>query len=346
MTAIPKLSTRAPVSLDALRRSSSERLASVALWVLIATLLIWAAVEERQLFVAGVIVASVIALGALGITLTYGILRFANFAQGDMMTLGAYVALAVYASGGSLGALSFGYWMLPAMATAAAAIGFLGLAIDRVVYRRMREQRSALPIFTIASLGVALMVRATVLLIWGPQPQRYEQGAQKATELPFDILLRPDQMFIIACTLSLIAVVYLLLYRTKLGKAMRATSDNADLARVTGINTERMYGWTWIISGVLVAVAGVLLGVQTHVTPDMGFSLLLPMFAAAILGGIGSPHGALVGALVVGVSREALIGLDLPYPPGWGAGYKDAMAFLVIIVMLILRPQGLFGTKR
>ena len=97
--------------------------------------------------------------------------------------------------------------------------------------------------------------------------------------------------------------------------------------------------------GGLVAIAGVLLAVQSQLTPDMGFSLLIPLFAATILGGIGSPHGALIGALVVGISQEASTGLDLPFPPGWGPGYKPAVAFFVLIVMLILRPQGLFGSK-
>jgi len=143
----------------------------------------------------------------------------------------------------------------------------------------------------------------------------------------------------------LIALVYLVLYRTKLGKAMRATSDNADLARVSGIDTDRITMWTWWISGALVAIAGVLLAVQSQLTPDMGFSLLIPLFAATILGGIGSPHGALIGAMVVGISQEASTGLDLPFPPGWGPGYKPAVAFFVLIVMLILRPQGLFGSK-
>ncbi len=327
------------------QRAAGQVLAGPGLWLLIAGLIIWSATSERQLLVVGIVVGSILALGAIGLTLIYGILRFANFAHGDMMTLGAYIAFFAYMPGGSIGPLSFGFGMIPAVLAAAAAIAFVGLASDRIVFRPLRLRRSSPAILAIASLGVALIVRATVLLLWGPQPHRYVSGVQFALDLPFDTKIKPDQIFIIASTFVLIGLVYLILYRTKLGKAMRATSDNVDLARVSGIDTDRITMWTWWISGGLVAVAGVLLAVQSQLTPDMGFSLLIPLFAATILGGIGSPHGALVGALVVGISQEASTGLDLPFPPGWGPGYKPAVAFFVLIVMLILRPQGLFGAK-
>jgi len=326
-------------------RNVSDTGTAVGVWVLICALFVWAALAETQLLVVGIIVGSILALGAIGLTLIYGILRFANFAHGDMMTLGAYIAFSVYISGGSIGPLSFGFGMILAVLAAAAAIAFVAFASDRIVFRPLRLRGSSPAILAIASLGVALIVRATVLLLWGPQPHRYVSGVQFARDFPFDTKIKPDQIFIIASTFVLIALVYLVLYRTKLGKAMRATSDNADLARVSGIDTDRITMWTWWISGALVAIAGVLLAVQSQLTPEMGFSLLIPMFAATILGGIGSPHGALIGALVVGISQEASTGLDLPFPPGWGPGYKPAVAFFVLIVMLILRPQGLFGSK-
>jgi branched-subunit amino acid ABC-type transport system permease component len=326
-------------------RNVSDTGTAVGVWVLICALFVWAALAETQLLVVGIIVGSILALGAIGLTLIYGILRFANFAHGDMMTLGAYIAFFAYISGGSIGPLSFGFGMILAVLAAAAAIAFVAFASDWIVFRPLRLRGSSPAILAIASLGVALIVRATVLLLWGPQPHRYVSGVQFARDFPFDTKIKPDQIFIIASTFVLIALVYLVLYRTKLGKAMRATSDNADLARVSGIDTDRITMWTWWISGALVAIAGVLLAVQSQLTPDMGFSLLIPLFAATILGGIGSPHGALIGALVVGISQEASTGLDLPFPPGWGPGYKPAVAFFVLIVMLILRPQGLFGSK-
>jgi branched-chain amino acid transport system permease protein/neutral amino acid transport system permease protein len=318
---------------------------NLAIWGLVGLLFAWAAVAETQLFVIGIIVGCILALGAIGLTLVYGILRFANFAHGDMMTMGAYVAFFAYFSGGSIGPFSFGWGMIPAALFAAAAIAGLSVAADRTIYRTLRRRGSGVAIFAIASLGFALMIRATVLLLWGPQPKLYEKGAQIAWDFPFDTKVKPDQVFIIAATLVLIVLVYFLLYRTKLGKAMRATSDNPDLARISGINTDSIIIWTWCIAGGLVAAAGILLGIQTQLTPEMGFSLLIPMFAATILGAIGSPHGALLGALIVGVSQEASVGLDLPFPPGWGPGYKPAVAFFVLIIILIMRPQGLFGEK-
>ena len=326
-------------------RRVGDRLGTAGLWTLITALFVWAAIAETQLFVIGLIVGSVLALGAIGLTLVYGILRFANFAHGDLMTLGAYVAFFAYVSGGRIGPLSFGYGMILALVAAAAAIAALAVLVDRFVFRPLRRRGGNVVIAAIASLGVALMVRAAVLFIWGPQPHIYEAGVHVARDLPFGVKIKPDQIFIIASTFTIIAGVYLLLYRTKLGKAMRATADNVDLARVSGIDTERIVVWTWCIAGSLMAVSGVLLGIQAQLTPDMGFSLLIPLFAATVLGGIGSPQGALLGALIVAVSQEASTGVDLPYPPGWGPGYKPAVAFAVLILMLILRPQGLFGTK-
>ena len=319
--------------------------ADAALWTLIVALFLWAAFAESQLFVVGLVVGSVLALGAIGLTLTYGILGFANFAHGDLMTLGAYVALFAYVSGGSIGPLSFGFGMILALLSAALAVAALAVLVDRIVYRRLRQRQSSVVIFSIASLGIALIVRACVLLIWGPQPHLYEPGVHRALDLPVGVKIKPDQIFIIAAAFFIIALMYLFLYRTRLGKAMRATADNADLARVSGIDTSQVMAWTWLISGALVAIGGVLLGIQSQVTPDMGFSLLIPLFAATILGGIGSPHGALLGALIVAVSAETSTGVDLPFPPGWGTGYKPAVAFVVLIVMLILRPRGLFGAK-
>jgi len=342
------LAARVSDTLSALRdvfRRLGDLTTSVAIWGLVALLFGWAAYAETQLFIIGIIVGSILALGAIGLTLVYGILRFANFAHGDMMTMGAYLAFFAYFSGASIGPFSFGYGMIPAALLAAAGIAALGVVADRTIYRTLRRRGSNVAIFAIASLGLALMVRATVLLLWGPQPKLYEKGAQFAWDFPFDTKVKPDQVFIISAAFVLIALVYFLLYRTKLGKAMRATSDNPDLARISGINTDRIILWTWCIAGSLVAMAGVLLGIQTQLTPEMGFSLLIPMFAATILGAIGSPHGALIGALIVGVSQEASVGLDLPFPPGWGPGYKPAVAFFVLIIILILRPQGLFGEK-
>jgi branched-chain amino acid transport system permease protein/neutral amino acid transport system permease protein len=321
----------------------ADRVGIVGLWLLIGLLLVVGIVDARQYLVTGIIVGSIIALGALGITLIYGILKFAHFAHGDMMMFGAYVALAALVGGGSIGPLSFGWGMIFAMLVSLAGLGVGSVAIDRVVYRPLRQRGSGTVVLAIASLGVAIVLRAIMLLWWGPDQRLYVSGIHPAREFPFDIMLKPDQIFIIATAFLLMAVVYLLLFRTKMGKAMRAMSDNADLARVAGIDTEQVVMWTWIIGGALAAVAGILLGIQSNMKPELGFTLLLPLFAGAVLGGLGSPQGALVGAMIVGISQEVFVGIDLPFPPFGVPGYKPAVAFGILILILLVRPRGLFG---
>jgi len=316
---------------------------TVGLWLLIGLLLVMGIVGARQNLVTGIIVGSIIALGALGITLIYGILKFGHFAHGDMMMFGAYVALSAYVGGGSIGPLSFGWGMLFAIFVSMAVLGAGSIAIDRTVYRPLRRRGSSAVVLAIASLGMAIVLRAAMLLYWGPDQQFYETGIHPAWDFPFDIKIKPDQIFIIATAFLLMALVYLLLFRTKMGKAMRAMSDNADLARVTGIDTEQVVMWTWIIGGALAAVAGVLLGIQSQLKPELGFTQLLPLFAGAVLGGLGSPQGALVGAMTVGISQEVLVGIDLGFPPFGVPGYKPAVAFGILVLILLVRPRGLFG---
>jgi branched-chain amino acid transport system permease protein len=320
-----------------------EQVGTVGLWLLIGLLLVVGIVDARQYLVTGIIVGSIIALGALGITLIYGILKFAHFAHGDMMMFGAYVALGALVGGGSIGPLSFGWGMIFAIFVSMVALGAGSVAIDRVVYRPLRQRGSGAVVLAIASLGMAIVLRAIMLLWWGPDQQFYVTGIHPAKDFPFDIKLKPDQVFIVATAFVLMALVYLLLFRTKMGKAMRAMSDNADLAQVTGIDTEQVVMWTWIIGGALAAVAGILLGIQSNLKPELGFTFILPLFAGAILGGLGSPQGALVGAMIVGISQEVFVGIDLPFPPFGVAGYKPAVSFGILILILLVRPRGLFG---
>lgn len=321
----------------------ADAIGGASLWVLFGVLLVVSVIDARQYLVTGIIVGSIIALGAIGITLIYGVLKFAHFAHGDMMMFGAYVALFALVGGGRIGPLSFGWGMILAIVVAMAVLGVGSIAIDRLVYRPLRQRGSGTVVLAIASLGVAIVLRAIMLLWWGPDQQLYVSGIHPAREFPFDIKLKPDHIFIVATALVLMALVYLLLFRTKMGKAMRAMSDNADLARVAGIDTEQVIMWTWVIGGALAAVAGILLGIQSNLKPELGFILLLPLFASAILGGLGSPQGALVGAMIVGISQEVVVGIDLPFPPFGVPGYKPAVAFGILILILLVRPRGLFG---
>jgi len=337
-------------------------LAGPALLLLFLGFGLWALIGETDAFVIGIVTGSVLALGAMGLTLIYGVLKFAHFAHGDSMMLAAY--LAFFALTGVVvgertdtkllpwtvsdlpGAtkpildFSFGYGLLIAMAIAAALMAGVFIALDRLIYRPLRRRGRGIVIFAIASLGVAIAMRSLILIFWASFSRFYVPGIRPTTDLPFGVRIVTDQIFIFGCAIVVAAAVYLLLFRTKLGKAMRATADNPDLALVSGIGTDRVIMWTWVIGGALVGVAGVMLALQAQLKPELGFVLLLPLFASTILGGIGSPQGALVGAMVVGVTEEVAVTLGFISP-----GYKFSVAFVILIMILLFRPQGIFGGK-
>jgi branched-chain amino acid transport system permease protein len=297
-----------------------------------------------ELIVYGIVLGSIIALGAIGLTLLYGILRFAHFAHGDLMTLGAYVVLLLNVELlPGLGIpelrvppLSFGARMLASLILSMGTTAVVALLIDRFLYQPLRTRKSSAVIFAMASLGVAFILRSVIYIVWGPQFLFYSQELRPAWELPMDVRLRPDQVFILGMALLLVMLLYLFLYRTKLGKAMRATADNPHLAWVCGIDTAHVTAWTWVLGAALAAAAGVLYGIDAQLRPDMGWSFLLPFFAAVVLGGIGSPLGAAVGGLILGVVQQVSTAFLLPT-------YKPAVAFLVLIILLLVRPRGLFG---
>ncbi len=295
-----------------------------------------------SLGVWGVMLGGIIALGGIGISLVYGVLRFANFAHGDLMTIGAYVTFALLPllpRGVPLKPFSFGWEFLVALILTVPIIGLGAFGIDRLIYRPLRARRSSAVILAMASLGMAFFVRSIVYLGWGADFRFYYVGRERpALHLPLGIRVRPDQFFILGVALLLVFLLYLLLERTKIGKAMRATADNPELARVSGINTEKVILWTWLIGGALAAAGGVLLGLNAQLSPMMGWWLLLPLFAAVILGGIGNPYGALVGGLIIGIIQQVSTAfLNPAYAPG--------VSFLIMIIVLLVRPQGIFGGR-
>ena len=281
-------------------------------------------IDLVQLVVFGVVLGGIIALGAVGVSLLFGILRFANFAHGDMMTLGAYLALVFVGPLGLPMIVAF-----PAALTGTAAIV---VGIDRVLFRRLR--RTAPVILLISSFGLALILRSAIQMVWGPDNIVYSSAIQ----LPWrfgGLRIRPDHVMILASATVLVVLLHLFLQRTRMGKAMRAMADDPDLARVTGINTEAVVIWTWIIGGALAAAAGIFLGIDTRLNPLLGWNVLLPVFAAALLGGIGKPYGAIAGGLIIGIATEVSTMFLEPI-------YKPAVAFALIVVLLIVRPTGLF----
>ncbi|MEO1018774.1 MAG: branched-chain amino acid ABC transporter permease [Pseudomonadota bacterium] len=283
--------------------------------------------EIVQLLVYGILLGSIIALGAVGVSLTFGILGFANFSHGDLMTWGAYIAFLVYAQ------LALPLWL--ALAVAVVATALLAALIDRVLYRRFRERHSI--VLLISSFGMALILRSLIQMIWGPDTRLYTTGITIADRY-WGIRIKDDQILIIVLALVLVGLLHFFLSHTKIGKAMRAVADNANLARLSGIDTERVIMWTWVIGGGLAAAAGVFLGLDTRLQPDMGWFLLLAIFAAAILGGIGKPYGAIAGGFVIGIVME-MSTLVLP------TEYAPVVPFAIMVGMLIIRPTGLFAGR-
>jgi len=304
-------------------------------------------VVKLDLVANGLFLGTIIALGAIGLSLVYGILNFAHIAHGDFMTLGAYIALfllgTLFPSIGlestGLGPFTFGYPLFLALPLTMLVLAALAIGLDVGIYRRLRRRGVSMVVLAMTSLGVAIVLRGTIQVIWGGDTWQYPRLSRPFYQLPMGIRVPPDSLFIIAVMLILVLALYLFLTRTKMGKAMRATSDNMELARVSGINTERIIWWTWAISAALAATAGVLLAVfQAQLLPIMGWRFLIALFAAVILGGIGNPFAALVGALVIGVASEVSTQWLNP-------AYKTAVVFLILIITLLFRPRGIFGVK-
>lgn len=313
----------------------------IAVWLI--GLAAGAGVEQLlSLTVWGIMLGGIVALGGVGLTLCYGVLKFPNFAHGELVTIGAYVTFAVVQiipQSAPIWGFSFGWELLAGLLVAMPVTGAIGWLVDRSLYRRLRRGKSPLVLFAMASLGMAFFLRSLIYLVWGSDFHFYYVGrANPALNLPWGIRVQADQLFVLGLALVLVVLLYLLLAKTRIGKAMRATADNPDLAQIRGIDTERVIAWTWLISGGLAAAGGVMFALASQLRPDMGFTLLLPMFAAVILGSIGNTFGALVGAIVIGVAMQVTSSFMSP-------AYGPAVAFALMVLALVVRPQGLFADK-
>jgi len=297
-----------------------------------------------QILLEGLIAGSMIGLGAIGVTLTYSILRFANFAHGDFLAWGAYLALAISGALGSLAGglatpiapFSFG-WSLPVAAVLAALLtAGLALLVDALLFGPLRRRRSAVIILVMASFGAALTLRSLLEFVFTSTPFYYTQELQIAMKLGAGMRATPDQLLSLAVAAVLVVLVHLLLTRTAIGREMRAVSENPALAGVVGVDVRRVVRTVWALGAALACMAGVIAGLLVQIRPQMGLDLLLPLFAASILGGIGSVPGAMLAGLIVGVAEAATVALV-------GAEWRAACAFVILVAILLLRPQGLFG---
>ena len=298
-----------------------------------------------ELIVYGIVLGSIISLGAIGLTLIFGIVRFANFSHGDLMSAGAYVALFMVTGflswigipDTTFGPLSFGWRMVIAFPVSMLAVAGVAILFDQILYRKLRQKGSGVVIFAMSSLGAAFILRMIILILWGADSLFYKPGLMRpALQLPMGIKIRPDQILILFVVFILIGLLHLFLQNTKMGKAMRATADNMELALVSGINTEKIIIWTWGIGGAMAAAGGILYGIDVQLHPYMGWNFLIPLFAATILGTIGNMYGALVGGLVIGVAQQVSTAFLMPT-------YKPAVAFIIMILILLFRPKGIFG---
>ncbi len=312
---------------------------------------------------------SQLALGALGITLIFSILRFAHFAHGDTMALGTAAVI-----GGTLFLQARGASIDP-LPTALLAIPFgilimaaYMLVTDRLVYRYYRRVKAKPMIFVMASLGVMFVTNGVTRLFMGTGETRFEDGQRfiftvrefrEFTGLAEGLALRSSQAITIIVALIAMGVLFWFLNRTRAGKSMRAYSDNEDLALLSGINPERVVTITWVITAILLVLAGTLYGLDKGFRPFNYFQLLLPMFAAAILGGLGSPLGAIVGAYVVAFAELGITFawrrvLSYLAPEGMEPSsmmqllpvdYKFAVTFAILVIVLLFRPTGIFKGK-
>ena len=295
-----------------------------------------------QYIADGIVNAALIALGAIGLSMTYNVLRFANFAQGEILTAGAYFTLLVVtvlgAGIGTMGPIAFGWPLLVSIVAAIALTGAVVLVVDVLLFAPLRGRNASRITLIMAAFGVSLMGRNLVMLMTGGEPFYYDFYIPRAFALFPGFEVVPDDLAIVAIAGLAFVLLFVLVNRTSMGRQMRAVAENPTLARVSGIDVRAVIRWTWLVGAALATVAGALLGHNTQLRPEMGFDLLLPMFAALILGGATNLYGTILGAFVIGLTEALAVAAGL-------SGYRAAVTFAVIVLFLILRPQGLLGER-
>jgi neutral amino acid transport system permease protein len=286
--------------------------------------------DVAQTGLNGLSLGAIYALGAVGLTLVYGILKLVNFAHGDFLTFGAFMAYLVNVTWGAPLVVSV-FWAMIATA-------LLGLLFERLLWGPMRRKRAGFLQLIIMSIGLAFLLRAVFQWFWGTEVRTLDVNQSKSVEL-LGLRIGQTELIVVVVGVLVLLAVGLMLRFSLLGKRMRALSDDLELAETAGVDTRRVVLYTWIFAGALAGLAGVLAGSITTIYPEMGFELLLPIFAAVILGGIGDAFGALAAGLVLGVMTEwSTLLVD--------ARWKITVGFIVLVIVLIIRPQGIFGKAK
>ena len=323
-----------PTPSDLLRESLRDHPAAAAFAVIGVIVLVLIAAEGlhavAQAGLNGLTLGVIYALGAVGLTLVYGILRLVNFAHGDFLTFGAYMAYLVNVT-----------WGLPLVAGiffAMATTALLGLLSERVMWRPMRAKGAGWLQLLLMTIGLAFLIRSVIQWFWGTEIRTLDVNITDSVEF-LGLRIGQTELIVVVLGIAVLLAVSLIVRFSLLGKRMRALSDDLDLAETAGIDTRRVILYTWLFAGALAGLAGVLSGALTNLRPELGFELLLPIFAAVILGGIGNPFGALTGGIVLGVVIEWS---TLVVEPRW----KVTFGFIALIIALVIRPQGIFGKAK
>lgn len=280
--------------------------------------------------VFGIITASVLAIASIGLTLQFGVTNFVNFAYGELLTFGAYFAWVFNVQ------LHMNIWF--SMLLSALAVSIVSYLINRTVIQPFVRRKAALLILLVVTIGLQLFLENGIQAIWGTDFYKYNTSVGSLLHLG-SVVITVQQIFIVVIALLLMAGVHALLRYTKLGKAMRAMSDDPELARVSGINVKFVTDLTWLISGLLAGAAGVILAINTtSFTPALGSAFLFVIFAAVICGGIGNPYGAIAGATIIGLAME----ISASYID---SAYKTVIAFAILIIVLLIRPSGIIRSR-
>ena len=282
-----------------------------------------------QLIANGIIAGGIYALVALGYTMVYGILKFINFAHGEIFMVGAYVAWTA--------SVLLGFPLIVATIIAMLTAAILGFLIEKIAYKPLRNAGRLSPLIT--AIGVSLFLQALALLIFGAQIRTFGTGTVEAGIPILGAVITKLQITIIVVSLVLMILLHLFVKYTKLGKAMRAVADNPEVASIVGIPIDNIISTVFIIGSALAAIAGVLVGLEQNLQPTMGVSIGIKAFTAAVVGGIGNIYGALLGGFLIGLAEN----IGIWFIP---SGYKDAIAFVILILFLLVKPTGLFGAKQ
>jgi neutral amino acid transport system permease protein len=307
-------------------------IAAVVLANVAAVLILYHGLHDvAQRGVNGLSLGAIYALAGVGLTLVYGILKLVNFAHGDFLTFGAYMAYIVNVTWG--GPLVLG--IIFAVVAAAA----LGVALEKGMFAPMRRRGAGVLQLLLMTLALGFVIRYAIQFAWSTELRQLDVNRSAAVDLPGDLRIGRISLVIVIVGIIALVATGLMLRLTLLGKQMRALSDNIDLAETSGIDTSRVVLYTWIFAAGLAGLAGVFYGASTQLQPEMGFELLLPIFAAVVLGGIGNAFGALTAGLVLGVVIE------------WStlfmvSGLKFVVGFAILIIVLVIRPEGIFGKAR